>query len=208
MSEWIFKRDRVIRHVTGRLEALGYRPLQPPSRDDGAENPAYAVILDEFIRQFGGFSAETLEAGMSAFVAEWSYRRWPQVGELRPYMIEAQRKLNPQLERPREKPYEPALPPISEAETQAGFERMCEHDRALGIEPLPRRPSQCTPQERKAYWARVDTALRAKGKPVSRQTSDDAGYLRRAAEALGQDGFPVTTQPEPIDDEQTIIAAG
>lgn len=146
------------------MEAMGYLPPQRPAREDGSDNPSYVFVVEQFIKQFGGFQPDVLDAGMEAFMAEWTYRRWPVVGELMPFMKEAARLAQPAIEGPAERRKQPWDEEPRRERTAADIAEAREHwrrheaeDRAKGWEPLGggngKLPPECTDAEIQAYMA-------------------------------------------------------
>ncbi len=94
---------------------MDYRPPRPPLLPDGTENPAYEKVVEAYVRQFGGFSDEVVDRGMDEWERSWTGGGWPKIGQLYPYMIDAQRELRPALEKPKEpKPWEEIIVPEHE----------------------------------------------------------------------------------------------
>ena len=124
---------------------MGYFPPQPPMVDNGGdpvENPVYAKVVGTFIDHFGGFEAEVLEAGMQSFVSEWTYRRWPVVGELMPFVKEAAKRLQPAIEGPKRKqPWEDeTFTPMSDEQRERNCAALRELAAALKSGELDRDP--------------------------------------------------------------------
>lgn len=165
-----FRRHRTMKKVIGKLEVMGYFPPQPATvkDDDGTdiENPVYREVVDTFIRHFGGFEETVLQAGMEAFVQEWTYRRWPVVGELMPFMKQAQSLVRseqaklagpaPRREQPWDKDKERDYTPPEREEARDRWRAIAEQDRAAGRPVLAdgnKLPSECTRAELDVYMA-------------------------------------------------------
>lgn len=101
--------------VIAQLETLGYKPPHSPTRPDGSENPAYQAVVSMYCEDLCMFQKDTLEAGMREFRQNWSYHRWPKIGELQPFFVAAQRVHNPPKLAPKVSAL-PAPPPMSREE--------------------------------------------------------------------------------------------
>ena len=148
----------VLTLVIPQLQTL-YAPPQPPRLADGADNPSYTAMVKLFCRDLRGFSREQYERGMAEFRKDWTYRRWPTVGELLRY-FDAERandnKALPAPERGEDKPsprsYN-ANPAAYVAETERLRAENDRRDRAAGRTPLGKPASQSTRQQRDRYRA-------------------------------------------------------
>ena len=91
---------------------LQYTPPQPPEKH-GEPNPSYEAVVKLYVEGPMSFDVPTLEAGMKQFLFSWTYARWPKLGELRAFMVEAERQVRQPRTPPERHVEHQAPPPLS-----------------------------------------------------------------------------------------------
>lgn len=80
--------------LIAKVEALCPLAPQPPTLvgpDGEEENPAYAVVVGEYVEELKGFTPEDLAAAWRTCRASWEKRTWPTIAALRGWAVEAAR---------------------------------------------------------------------------------------------------------------------
>lgn len=148
--------------VIVQLETMGLKPPHAP------DSPAYEGLCELYVADLMGFSAAVLEAGMRAWRRQWRYKSWPNVADLLPFFFE---EANAEKLRCQPKRAELTLGPRMDIDEMR--QRNDHYDReVLGIEPLGKLASQSTKAERRAYFARVDAAMKRLGLDKFKRLSD------------------------------------
>jgi len=79
-----------------------YSPLHNPDREPIQFGTMSNMLIDDIFDN--NFTVGVLRDGMTAFRQEWTYRRWPVFGELKPFLSAAELKTRPMVAKTDDRP--------------------------------------------------------------------------------------------------------